>query len=424
MTLQTFPIADGIRLHTLSTTKFKTVTWKVFVQTPLGERTTETALLPMVLSRGSKTLPTTQAIASHLADLYGAHFDSDIAKIGERQCVEFYFEMVDSSYLPDGEGLMERGIATFCELIRQPRVENGGFYPPYVEQERVNLKNRINSLINDKRSYALQKFYEVMFSDEPFSKYKYGSVAAVEQINPQGLFQYYQELVQENPIEIFVVGNIDPAAIRESIAGAFAGGRKCCREMPEVEKRSAPPKPREVKEPGDVQQGIVFQGYRIPVTYKDPDYYKLLVYNGVLGGFPHSKLFVNVREKESLAYYTWSRIDATKGFIMTNAGIDPAHYQRTVDIMQEQVEEINRGNVSDEELEATKKGLISNLLTMEDNSLSVIDRAMVGVVNGVVRDREEVIRAIGAVSKDDLVEQGQRLQLDTIYFLHGRDFSG
>lgn len=416
---RTEKIAEGVRLHGLSTRKFKTITSKIYVQTPLGDDTGLTALLPMVVSRGSARLPTMQAIASHLADLYGARFGSDVAKIGERHCLEFYYEVADSAYVGKDAELLDGGMATFGELICRPRIEGNGFFPQYVEQEQHNLVNRISSLIDNKRGYAVQQFYQVMFADEPFSTYKYGTIEEVKQATPETLLGHYRKIMAQNPIDIFVVGDVDLMELKEAWHKELAGLRNGYHPLPLVRDYPTLDEVKQVQEQGDLQQGILLMGYRTPTLYSSPDYYKLLVYSGVLGAFPHSKLFVNVREKASLAYYVWAQLEATKGFLMINAGIHPDNYAQAVEIILDQIHEINRGNVLSDELEATKRGLVNNVLTMEDNAIAMIDRAMIGAVNGVFRDTQETIKAIRQVSKEDLIEQGRKLQLDTIYFLKG-----
>ena len=415
---KTEEILDGVRLHILPTAKFKTVTSKIYVQTALGNATSLTALLPLVISRGSEKYPTMQEVAAQLADLYGARFGGDVAKIGELQCIEFYYELPAGAYVGE-PGLVGRGMAALAELVCRPKVEGDGFEPQYVDQEKTNLKNLISGLINNKRSYALQRFYETMFAGEPFAVYKYGTPAEVEPITPQGLLQHFRQVMRENPIDIFIVGDVDEGSVREHWRQGLME-RNGVRSVPAAAQSRAPQAVQEVQEEEDLQQGILFLGYRTPITYSSPDYYKHQEYSGVLGGFPHAKLFVNVREKASLAYYVWTHVEGTKGFMLINAGIHPDNYRQAVDIIVDQVEAVNRGEVSAQELEATKRGLINSLLTMEDDPMAVSDRGRLGRVHGIQRDVEEAVDSVRQVSVEDLVEQGQKLKLDTIYFLRGR----
>lgn len=413
-------IAPGVRLHFLPTDKYKTVTYRVYVQTALGQAPAFTALLPMVLSRGSSRFPTMQAIAVQLAELYGARFGCDVAKIGERHCMDFYFEMVSPAYVRDGSELLYQGMATLLDLLLNPRKGANGFCSEYVEQEKANLENRIKGLIDDKRSYAQQRFLENMFQGEPFATYKYGTSDEVKTATPESLWQHYEAVIAQSPIDVFIVGEVDSAAIATSWERAIAEVRNGYSGLPPVHMQISQKEVRQVRETGDLQQGILFMGYRTPVTYSSADYHKLLVYTGVLGGFPHSKLFTNVRERASLAYYVWSRVDATKGFLVINAGINPEDYDEAVQIITEQVDELNRGAVTSLELEKTKRGLVSAFLTMQDNAMAVVDRGMMELVNETERDIPATLDGIEAITIEDLVEQGAALKLDTIYFLEGQ----
>ena len=83
------------------------------------------------------------------------------------------------------------------------------------------------------------------------------------------------------------------------------------------------------------------------------------------------------------------------------------------------MEALNQGRVTEEELEATKRGLINSFLTMEDNPTATIDRGMLEAVHGVRWTPQEVVDLVRRVTVEDLVEQGRKLKLDTIYFLRG-----
>lgn len=103
-----------MRLHLCETDKFKSLTCKMFIQQDLNEEhATSTALIPLVLQRGSRQFPSVAQIARELEYLYAASLGMDVLKLGERQILEFHFQMVDPSLLPDSEEHLERGLRTF-----------------------------------------------------------------------------------------------------------------------------------------------------------------------------------------------------------------------------------------------------------------------------------------------------------------------
>ncbi len=410
-------IAEGVNLYLYETNKFTTITLKVFIQDSLKPQTVAAnALIPMILVRGTQSNPTKRLIAQQMENLYGCALGADVAKIGERQIMEFYFDMVHPSLLPDGERVLLEGINSFGELITMPFLENGRFKNSYFEQEKNNLGKMVDGLINDKRAYAIWRAIKVMCQDEPFGLYKLGEREHIDQLDPDFVYQYYRQSLAENPIDIFAVGaNLSslPDILRN-----WPWQRTSVREQPPlVEKKVVIP--QEIHDVHDVQQGVLVMGYRTKQRYLSPDYYALLVANGVLGVFPHSKLFINVREKASLAYYVGSSLEGSKGLITISAGIAPSSYQQTVDIIKQQLADMEQGKISEVELEQTKIGLISGIRSMVDRPSSIMDRNLIGLIHNQLRTPQEVIDKIAAVTIADVQEVIKGLKLDTIYFLSG-----
>ncbi len=347
-------MGPGVRLYLCPTDKFKTLTCKVFIQQDLQPReAAQTALVPLLLRRGSQRFPTTGDIASR----------------------------------PYGEG---------------------GFFEPYFQQERHNLVQELEGLINDKRTYAVVRCTALMCAQEPFGIYKYGDADTVRSLTAGEVYAHYQKLLAGYPLDIFVVGSQAKKAA-EILAGLIQGR--------DGQQKLQPPQRVEVEENMDVQQAVLVMGYRTKLTYPDGDYYSLLVGNGLLGGFAHSKLFINVREKASLAYYVSSSLEGSKGLLTITAGISGEQKEQAVEIIQRQVRDVQEGRISAQELEQTKRGLISSMRSMQDNPSSLVDRNLIGIVHEELRSIEEVVEAIEAVTLDSVVRAMGHLQLDTTYIL-------
>jgi predicted Zn-dependent peptidase len=117
---RTFRMPNGGGVYVFETTQFKTVFLRVVLQAPLDDTTSLTALLPFVLRRGTKRYPNVMAITRHLEEMYGASFDIQVSKVGERLLVAFRLEVADPGYLPDGRDLVERGLDFLHEMIYEP----------------------------------------------------------------------------------------------------------------------------------------------------------------------------------------------------------------------------------------------------------------------------------------------------------------
>lgn len=410
-------LGSGVRLHLCETDKFNTVTCKMIIQQDLSRDTAAaTALIPALVKRGSQKFPSTRQIARELEYLHAAGFSSDVLKIGERQLLEFFFDMVDPSLLPGGEENWQRGLETFWDIATNPVTDGDAFVPEYFDQEKLNLRREVEGLVNNKRAYAMARAVEFMCPDEPYGVYRYGSVPEIAALENHEEFQYYQSLLEHSPIDIFLVGrNLDLLA-NEIARLEFPRGE--IKELQPITTREVTEERFHVEEM-QAQQSVLVLTYRTAQRYLDPNYYGLLVCNGILGAFPHSKLFVNVRERASLAYYVGSFVEGTKGVLTINAGIDGKTVDRTVQIIKEQVSALQNGDITKEELEQTKTGLCSSIVSMADDPASVIDRNLIGLVNGEMRSFDDVLQAIQSVTIEEVRQAAQGLQLDTVYVLKG-----
>ncbi|GAA4701293.1 EF-P 5-aminopentanol modification-associated protein YfmF [Brevibacillus fulvus] len=414
---------NGMNVHILSTEKFKTTTIVVMIEQALSEEhVTKTALLSLVMKRATARFPDTKQLREYLNFLYGAIFDVDVFKKGERQILQLYMEVPNEKYLSAETPLLEEAVRFLGEMLTRPYLENNAFAEKYVTAEKESLRKRIESLIDDKMRYANQRVTEEMCKGEPYALLANGRIEDIAGITGANLYAYFQELIRENPINIFVVGDVDKGQISEYIATHFALQRSRAKALPATQVNKAVAEVREVIERLEVNQGKLNIGCRTSITYRDDDYPALLVFNGVLGGFPHSKLFMNVREKASLAYYAVSRLESHKGILMMMSGIDVTNYEKAVSIIKEQVELVRNGEISESEMNQTKATLANQYRELLDNPRSTIDFAYNGVLSGRERKLQELLREIEQVTVADVKRVAAKLQMDTIYLL--RDNKG
>jgi len=404
-----------VRLHLCETDKFKSLTCKVFIRQNLSAKeATSAALLPLLLRRGSKKFPSTLHIARELEDLYAAELGADVLKVGEQQILEFYLQMVDPNLVPQGKDLLHRGLEAFWEIFTEPQGPGDRFLDTYFEQEKSTLEQDLRSLVNDKRSYALARSVSLMCAQEPFGVYKSGDLESLKHLENREVFSHYHRLLTNHPTDIFCVGS-NLKEVERFLTELLPKHDHSVR-LQETQ-RVQVQEERFFEETMDLNQAILVLGYRTNCSYRDDDYYALLVGNGVLGGFAHSKLFMNVREKASLAYYVGSHIEGSKGLLTITAGISGDEQGKALEIIQEQVASCQAGKISRDELEQTKRGIISAMTSLQDGPAGVIDRNLIGVVEGEMRTIDEVVEAIRRVEHDDCVRAMQRIRLDSTYLL-------
>lgn len=421
LTFNTRKLSNGIELKTMRTEKFKTVTVELFIHHNLGPDAGWLALLPQVLLQGTQNYPTMQMIGKRLDSLYGAELFKNMQKKGERQLLNLRLEMANAKYLGAGETVWDEGMQLLAEVLLRPQLEEGSFVTRYVEQEKQNLAQQIRSLINDKRLYAAKRCVEEMCRDERYHYYQYGAADGLEDISAAELFAYYRRIITANPITLYVVGDVDEAAVAAAVEKYFGYPRTAAAAMLPTEVIAAPARQDTVVETEPISQGKLVIGYRTGTSIADEDYVPLLVCNSILGGGGNSKLFLNVREKASLAYYASSQLEVVKGLLFVSAGIEAGNFRQAVDIIDRQVADIQNGQVTGDELSHSKRLLAQSLQKTGDVPDGLINFALLDEITGKPRSIAEMTAAVERVTVDDVVRVGSRIRKDLTYFLRNEE---
>ncbi|ERM19564.1 EF-P 5-aminopentanol modification-associated protein YfmF [Brevibacillus laterosporus] len=412
---------NGMNLHILQTEKFKSITMIVNIEQELTEENaSKTALLAMVLKRATARFPEPQKLRQHLDYLYGAIFDVDVAKKGERQVLQLYMEVPNEKYVSGSQSLVEDAIEFVGDILTRPYLVNDQFDSTYVEAEKKSLTKKIESIVNDKMRYANQRITEEMFKGEPYAISAFGTIDNVTKLDAASLTDYYHQVINNNPLEIFVVGDVKEEEITALCKKhlQLPSQHKSHLNIQQVSKQVTEQKT--IVDRMDVNQAKLNIGCRTNIVYKDDDYPALLVYNGILGGFPHSKLFLNVREKASLAYYAVSRLESHKGVVMMMSGIDVNNYEKAVTIIKEQMTMMENGEISQEEMDMTKATLYNQFKELLDSGRMMVDFAYNGVISGRNRDLQTLLSEIEKVNVQDVVNVAKKIELDTIYLLRDK----
>lgn len=399
------------------TKQFKTLSVQAFWVNPLrrGE-VSRAAVLPYILRRASQKWNDTVAIERELETLYGASFRAEVGKMGDQQLLSFHFEAIHGQFLPDHPDMLAQGLQFLREIVYRPLIERDEFRAETFSQEKELLTRQVEALINDKGQYALSRLIETMAHGQSFGISRYGSVDEVRQLEPRGLHAFYEKLRDHRPMVWMVVGDVDPDQVAEQFAADphMAHQREA---LPEIPRFTSHHQDDVVVERQTVQQGKVNLGYSTGITARHPDYPALVMYAGILGGFPHSKLFVHVREEASLAYYAYARLDSALGLMVIGAGIEFEDFDPALAIIHQQVERMQQGEISDEEMDFTLSALTNEILAEHDSPGQIIAGELERLLLGGGLHGQDLIDALTKVTREDVVRVAQGVRLDTTYFL-------
>lgn len=423
MTVITETITEmkGYNLHIVKTEKYKTNTFIWKMKAPLNkDEVTLRALLPYVLQSNSKKFPSTTALRSYLDDLYGASLYVDLSKKGEYHIISFSLEVANEKFLSDPTPLLRKAIEFFAEILTNPNVSGSGFDSTTIDAEKRTLKQRIQSIYDDKMRYSNFRLVEEMCKDEPYALHVHGQMEQVDGINPENLYSYFQQAFREDEMDFYVIGDVEEREVQAVSDELLHFQARTPKRLLEARTKKTI-EAKKVKEVQDVKQGKLNIGYRTNIIYGDADYFALQVFNGVYGGFSHSKLFINVREKASLAYYCASRLESHKGLMMVMSGIDNKNFDQAVKIIKEQMQAMKNGDFSDAELEQTKAVIKNQLLETIDTARGMVEILYHNVVAGTKISLDDWLEKMDQTTREEIVKVADKIDLDTIYFLTGTE---
>ena len=412
-------IGANMYLTYVPSEKFKTSFLSAQLAAPLRRETAASnALLVNVLSRGTARFPDMTALGRELDMLYGARLEPAVRKKGETQLFGFLASCVDDKYLPAGERLLEPLTDLLGEMLLSPALQDGRMNAGYIASERENLADLIRSDVNDKRSYAARRLMEEMCAGEPFGIGRMGTAQDVEAITPDALEAHYRKILPQAQLELFYCGSAPEERVKGAFVRAFAAlpRGEGIRLEPAL-RLPARPECRVVTEVMDVSQGKLCIGCRTECADRPAN----MMMNAMFGGGTSSKLFVNVREKLSLCYYADSAYYWTKGLVIISSGIEFGDYDRAMEEIMAQLEDLKNGVWEDWEFEAARTSIRSALRSVEDSAAALED-FLTGC--GVLRDAvtlEELTEGILSVTKERVMEAAAAVRPDTVYFLKGKE---
>ncbi len=412
-------LASGVRANLVRTNKFKTNMLGVFFSVPMTfENASVNALIPAVLRRGTNIYPTMRDISKKLEELYGAKFDCGISKKGDVQVIRFYGEIVNRKFVGENHDIFSDFADVIKDVIFNPVLNNGLFKEEYISQEKAQVKDIIESRKNDKVQYALERCYEIMFENEPYGISEFGTVEGIDKISTKELTEVYYNMLNNYQVDIVMAGDIDDEEFNNIVSKFDFKPRT--QLVIKTNKIVHVDKVKDSTETFDINQGKLSMGFRVNLDVNTDDYYKMLVYNGILGGGVQSKLFQNVREKNSLAYYAFSRFDKIKTVMGISCGIEIQNYKKAKDTILEQVEDMKKGNITEYEYNTTIKTLENSLNSMRDEQAQMLDFNYTQILTGNHRSLEEIIDNLHKVTVNDIVGIADKIELDTVYFMTGK----
>jgi len=421
--VKTIEPAPGVRVHIIEDRRFKTVLIAVLPQTQHDERAaTCGTLLSHYVSRGTANFPDPRDLQLALADAYGAEAGLSSSALGRREVLLCTASCLSDRHVPDGVRVAERTAELMRELFRHPRAEGDALHPAQLEQARAAHAHQLARLINNKDRFAHLRCLKLMAHEgETFGIHSLGSAEALESLTPEELHVWHHRLLARSQIDLFFAGDIDESGARR-LADLLLDGIP--RETPEELFRGVAPVPeclehRLVEETMDVQQGKLCMGYRLSVEYEPRPLAAHMIAMSIFGVDVHSRLFRQVRERDSLCYSIGVRPDLLNGIFVVHAGIDFSARDRVVEAVDDILRDLRRQGPTTEELDTARAMVLNDLLSTRDSPRAMIRLALRNLIAGKQVPIEELIAATRVVNARDVQDLLESTCCELVYFLRG-----
>lgn len=397
-----------MKIKKIETKKFKTNVYALYLTIPLTkENVTYNALIPTVLKRGCEKYNNQLEISKKLEEMYDATFGIGITKVGNNEVLKFYLESLNNNYLPNNEDLSKTSIEMLLNIVMKPYLVNGKFDGDYVEQEKENLKKVIESRKDNKDTYATNRLLEEMFKEEPYGLYKFGNIDEIDNITSEKLYEKYKELIKNSEKYLYIVGDVENLNIE-----SYNIDEKEITISKEFPVKISE-KENIVKEQMDVTQGKLVIGLNTPNNKQEV----IALYNTILGKGANSKLFLNVREKEGLAYSAGSTYLKRNNAIIISTGIEVSKYNKAVEVIKKQLKDMEDGNITEKEMKDAKQFINAGLNLINESSENMIEYRFDKDLYNEEIDIEKYRKEIEEIKKEDIVKVAKQIKIDTIYFL-------
>lgn len=402
--------------------KFKSIFVSVNLLLPLrAEDMSKNALLAMVLKKACDKYRTEKELQRELSGLYNMKLASSVEKYNGVYNISFEMELINKKYIE--QDVLERGLYILEQVINNPLKDNNVFNKDIVEREKEKLIVRIKEEQDQKRNYALNKIEELTFDREDYGYPKLGKEQDITKIDEKSLYDYYLKVLKQAEIITIVYGNLDGYTNIKSTLDKYLSNfdlNKKVRnsEIKEIiEFYSAPQIEQESQ---DISQSVLCFGIRF-IDLNEKEIFTASVLNAILGGSPSSKLFKNIREKESLAYYAKSVYNKQKKAIYIISGIEPKNYEKARGLIIAEVQKIINGDITEEEINTAKDYVISTFREIEDNKESQ-NRFILS--NEILFEKEiqieDIIKNISNIEKEDITNIAKKINIQKIFLLGGR----
>lgn len=405
-------------IHLINTDKYKTVTMKVVFHSPIKkEEITMRNILSDILLQSTKNYPTKRDMIIESENLYAADIYNNTQRFGNYISTSFILQVLNDKYTEPGN--LENAIRFLSEIILNPDINDNGFNEEKLKIVKHNCEINLSSIKENPTNYATIRLNEEFQKNSPISYRMTGYLEDLQDITQETLYNYYQKMIDRDHVDIFIAGEFDNNEIIQIIKSCFKFRKIKKYKIPFM---LEPLKPKKkilaTKENIQASQSKLAIGCTIGKLTEKERNYSLVLGNIILGGGTDSKLFKTVREKNSLCYSIYSSLSKLDNTIIIKAGIDKNNYKKTVEVIKDVLNKIQKGKITDKDIKMAKELYDNSILSIEEDPMQIINEYLTEQIVGFENYKERS-KIMNKVTKRSIIKTIKKIKIDTIFLLEG-----
>ena len=411
-------IADGVHFSCYNDSRFKINHISVVFTDTLDRKTASVNTLAFALLCYTNCNYNTRfEFNRKLNELYSASVGNYAQKVGDTEYFGLYMLSLDDAYAIDGESILNETAALMRDCLFNPKLENGVFpEKDFAVVKQIIIDNN-NNEINDKARYTYRKGIAEAFKSEPAEVNVYGENEDIEKISAMDAYNRYQEILRTKNVEIMCVGPGDFSIVEKILSEAFNSIKRTPEKNPETFPSKLKNEVFYGEEKLEISQSKLFLAFKTDIS----DRFSLRMMSNIFGGDVYSKLFMVVREKLSLCYYCHSSFIASKQTLTVECGVDTENIEKAKTAILEQLEEIKKGNFTDDDINKAKLSMRNSYKSVGDRINSIAGWYLNNIMLGINTTPDNEADKNDAVTREEIIEAANSLNLDTVFVLTNKE---
>lgn len=402
---------NAYNLHVVNTKKFKTITVDICFREKINkDEITLRNLLKEIMVNASYDYPSERELIKATEELYDLKLLTSTYRIGNYNFLSMKIRFLNEKYTE--KGMNYASIKLLLDLIFKPKLDAD------FEKCKNKIEKSILSLNDNKVKYAISKLLEST-KDMPYSYNFYGNIEDLKKITIEDIKKCYENLLTNDIIDIFVVGEVNPEEIKNIFKENFKVKTFHKVDNKVIVKELTPrTKTNIIREQDDINQIQLTILCSLNSITEYERKYVSLVYSEMLGGSANSILFDTVREKNSYAYYVNSIIKPYDNNMIIYSGIHEDNEKEVIKLIKKCLKDITKGKFNDEIFQSSKNTIISSLKASLDNPIGIINNCLSNILVSSPTI-EEKIKIIEKITKEEVINFSKKITIHTIYILEG-----